>query len=348
MVNRARFGVEALQAVREVWPERLPITARIGSVDLHADGIQFEHAPEAMGLFKAAGLDLADLSLGVNTDELSEIPFGGLAFMAERAARARREVGLPVATSWNLGIPRLADKLIREEQIDLVYLGRPALATPHGPVWGARGLEQEDPSAWCRRTGRGGCATSAATTTPSAGRRPARRPGRPTTARLGGSRSPGEPSSVGAERAYSEAMDVIELIGRICFAAAFVITPFGVVKTADRVAGVPMLSFIPASVRVQVIRVSSASAIAGATMVAVGLWPDLGVLLVLAFLAPVTLAMHRFWEMPKEEWLPRKQKRDAFLTNLSIAGGAILMFVLFNESQDAGIAVLSDPLFGRI
>lgn len=142
-------------------------------------------------------------------------------------------------------------------------------------------------------------------------------------------------------------MDVIELIGRVFFAAAFVITPYGVVKTADRIAGTPMLKFMPSSIAVQVIQASSASAILGASMVAVGLWPDLGVLLVLAFLVPVTFVMHRFWEMPKEDWLPRKQKRDAFLSNLSIAGGALVMFVFFNEKQDLGIALLSDPLFGR-
>lgn len=132
------------------------------------------------------------------------------------------------------------------------------------------------------------------------------------------------------------------------FAAAFVITPYGVVKTASRIAGTPMLKFMPSSIAVPVIQVSSASAVLGATMVAVGLWPDLGVLLVLAFLIPVTFVMHRFWEMPKDEWLPRKQKRDAFLSNMAIAGGALLMFVFFNESQDIGIAVLSDPLLGRI
>ena len=65
--------------------------------------------------------------------------------MLERAQRLRSEVGIPVATSWNLGIPALADRIIREEMIDIVLLGRPALSNPHWPVWAARELQQADP-----------------------------------------------------------------------------------------------------------------------------------------------------------------------------------------------------------
>ena len=52
----------------------------------------------------------------------------------------KREVGIPVAVSWNLGTPAIADQVIREELIDLVFLGRPALANPHWPIWAAREL----------------------------------------------------------------------------------------------------------------------------------------------------------------------------------------------------------------
>ena len=58
---------------------------------------------------------------------------------------SRLEVGLPVAASWNLGLPQVADKVIREGLIDLVLLGRPALSNPHWPVWAARELAHDDP-----------------------------------------------------------------------------------------------------------------------------------------------------------------------------------------------------------
>lgn len=65
--------------------------------------------------------------------------------MVERAARVKREVGIPLVTSWNLGVPGYADQLVREGTIDVVLLGRPALANPHWPVWAARELGHDDP-----------------------------------------------------------------------------------------------------------------------------------------------------------------------------------------------------------
>jgi len=143
--NRLRFHLEALDAVREVWPERLPLTMRLGSDDLHPDGVQFEDSVYAVAKMKEHGLDLADLSIGFNTDDMTSPPFNEFGFMVERCARVRREVGIPVVASWNLGLPKLADQVIREEKIDLVMLGRPALANPHWPVWAARELGREDP-----------------------------------------------------------------------------------------------------------------------------------------------------------------------------------------------------------
>jgi hypothetical protein len=52
---------------------------------------------------------------------------------------------IPVGVSWNLGVPTVADRVIREERVDLVFLGRPALANPHWPIWAARELGQPDP-----------------------------------------------------------------------------------------------------------------------------------------------------------------------------------------------------------
>lgn len=144
--NRMRFHVEALDAVRAVWPEHLPLTARLGSDDKHPDGVQPDDAVVVLHRLKEHGLDLADISLGFNTDELSDPSFfGEVGFMNSLAARVKREVGLPVASSWNLGVPQNADRAVRDGVLDVVLLGRPALSNPHWPVWAARELGQADP-----------------------------------------------------------------------------------------------------------------------------------------------------------------------------------------------------------
>ena len=145
VANRARFHLEALDAVRAVWPEKYPLTMRLGSDDLHPKGTQFDDSITAIKMMKEHGLDLADLSLGFNTDQMVNPPMNDVGFMVERSSRVRREVGIPVATSWNLGVPQNADRVIREERIDLVMLGRPALANPHWPIWAAPELQHPSP-----------------------------------------------------------------------------------------------------------------------------------------------------------------------------------------------------------
>lgn len=143
--NRSRFLIEALDAVRAVWPERLPLTARLGSDDFNPKGVTFDDAVTAIGWMKEHGLDLVDLSRGGNTDEVVDPFFNVAGPWVERAAQLKREVGIPIATSWNLGIPQVADHAVRSGSVDVVMLGRPALANPHWPVWAARELGHEQP-----------------------------------------------------------------------------------------------------------------------------------------------------------------------------------------------------------
>ncbi|MGP3331911.1 oxidoreductase, partial [Escherichia coli] len=125
--NRSRFLLEALDAVREVWPERYPLTMRLGSDDAHPDGVQFDDAVTAIGWMAEHGLDMADVSMGFNTANMQRhVPFDQPGFMAERAVRVRKEVGIPMMSSWNLGNPKDADAAIRDELVDLALLGHPA------------------------------------------------------------------------------------------------------------------------------------------------------------------------------------------------------------------------------
>jgi 2,4-dienoyl-CoA reductase-like NADH-dependent reductase (Old Yellow Enzyme family) len=55
VVNRARFLLEAIDAVRAVWPEQYPLTMRLGCDDLHPDGTQFEDSIVAIRMMKDHG-----------------------------------------------------------------------------------------------------------------------------------------------------------------------------------------------------------------------------------------------------------------------------------------------------
>ena len=58
----------------------------------------------------------------------------------------RREAELPVASSWGIENPVTADRVVAENQMDLVMVGRKHLANPYWPYQTALELGEEKPS----------------------------------------------------------------------------------------------------------------------------------------------------------------------------------------------------------
>ena len=140
--NRARFLLETLKAVREVWPEKLPLTVRFGVLEY--DGRDEQTLIESIGLvsqFKSAGMDMISVSVGFTIPETA-IPWGP-AFMAPVTERVRREVGVPVSSAWGFGTPPIAEQVVRDQQLDVVMVGRAHLANPHWAYFAAKELGVE-------------------------------------------------------------------------------------------------------------------------------------------------------------------------------------------------------------
>lgn len=140
--NRARFLLETLRDVREVWPERLPLTVRFGVIEY--DGRDEQTLLESIGLvrqFKAAGMDMISVSVGFTIPETS-IPWGP-AFLGPVAERVRREAGVPVSSAWGFGTPSIAEQVVRDQVLDLVMVGKAHLANPHWAYFAARELGVE-------------------------------------------------------------------------------------------------------------------------------------------------------------------------------------------------------------
>ncbi|MEB0134511.1 NADH:flavin oxidoreductase/NADH oxidase [Actimicrobium sp. CCC2.4] len=137
--NRSRFLLETLKAVREVWPEDLPLTVRFGVIEY--DGRDEQTLLESIALvgqFKAAGMDMISVSIGFSTPTAS-IPWGP-AFMGPVSERVRREAGVPVSSAWGFGVPALAEQAVKSEQLDLVMVGKAHLANPHWAYFAAKEL----------------------------------------------------------------------------------------------------------------------------------------------------------------------------------------------------------------
>ncbi|MBL6750740.1 MAG: NADH:flavin oxidoreductase/NADH oxidase [Nevskia sp.] len=157
--NRARFLLETLAAVRAVWPERLPLTARLGVLDYVPGEQPLEESIELIRRMRAGGMDLIDVSMGFNTPDISRVPWGEPGFLGPVAKRIRDEAGLPTATSWNIREAQTADAMVRSGQVDLVMLGKGILADPYWPYHAAQALGRKAPqnvlpvqyAAWLKR-----------------------------------------------------------------------------------------------------------------------------------------------------------------------------------------------------
>ncbi|GKW23705.1 NADH:flavin oxidoreductase [Pectobacterium carotovorum subsp. carotovorum] len=137
--NRSRFLLETLAAVRDVWPQHLPLTARFGVIEF--DGRDEETLQESIELtrrFKAAGLDMLSVSIGFSTPEAT-IPWAP-AFMGPIAQQVREQANLPVSSAWGFGTPELAEHAVASGQLDLVMVGKAHLANPHWTYQAAREL----------------------------------------------------------------------------------------------------------------------------------------------------------------------------------------------------------------
>lgn len=142
--NRGRFLLETLAAVREVWPEHLPLTARFGVIEY--DGKDEQTLAESIELvhrMRQGGLDMLNVSINFVIPK-TNIPWGP-GFLAPIAERVRREAALPVASSWGIDDPQVAELVVANGQMDLVMIGRAMLANPHYPYELAQELQVERP-----------------------------------------------------------------------------------------------------------------------------------------------------------------------------------------------------------
>jgi 2,4-dienoyl-CoA reductase-like NADH-dependent reductase (Old Yellow Enzyme family) len=142
--NRARFLTETLAAVRAVWPERLPLTARLSVDDYAPGGTTLDESVELVKLLKAGGLDMVDVSMGFNSPDVSGIPWSP-GFLAPASKRIRDEAGIPTSVGWLILEPKQADAIVRDGQADVVMLAREFLRDPQWPYHAAKALGVEKP-----------------------------------------------------------------------------------------------------------------------------------------------------------------------------------------------------------
>ena len=139
-------------------------------------------------------------------------------------------------------------------------------------------------------------------------------------------------------------MDVVFLVGRILFAMVFLFSGSTIHLLRAR-QGIEYARMYNVPAAELTVPLSGVIAVVGALSVVLGVWGDLGALLIVVFLAPVALLMHAFWK----ETDPQQQANQMahFMKNVSMIGGALVLFYAWNQLQeDAGLSI-TDPFFDR-
>lgn len=83
--------------------------------------------------------------------------------------------------------------------------------------------------------------------------------------------------------------------------------------------------------------------LAAATSVSVGIWPDLGALLIGLWVIPTALWFHAFWKV--ENRMQRMTQMQLFWRNVTFLGMAIALFAVFAGLGDAVRFTVTGPLF---
>ncbi|MDP9127008.1 MAG: NADH:flavin oxidoreductase/NADH oxidase [Pseudomonadota bacterium] len=148
--NRARFPLAVAKAVRNAWPARLPVFARLSTTDWVPGGWTPEQSVTLASLLKTTGIDLIDCSSGGATHD-AKIPVGP-SYQVPFAEMIRSQAGIATAAVGMITEALQAEGIIRDGQADAVFLARAMLHDPYWPLHAAETLGA--PAGWPQQYGR--------------------------------------------------------------------------------------------------------------------------------------------------------------------------------------------------
>lgn len=148
--NRIRIVLEVVDAVRRVWPERLPLFLRISATDWAEGGWTLDDSVELARRVKPRGVDLIDCSSGAMVPH-AKIPVGP-GFQVPFAERIRHETGILTGAVGMITEAEQAEQILCNGQADLVLLAREMLRDPYWAMHAAKklGVDVDAPAQYLR------------------------------------------------------------------------------------------------------------------------------------------------------------------------------------------------------
>jgi len=135
-------------------------------------------------------------------------------------------------------------------------------------------------------------------------------------------------------------MSVLVLIGRILFVVLFLGSSFGHLTQTNNMAGYAKSKGVPMAWAA--VFGSGILLVLGGISVLLGIWADLGALLLAIFLIPTAIVMHGFWRARGEA---RMMEQTQFLKDMALAGACLMLLGLISFAGHALGYTITGPLF---
>jgi NADPH2 dehydrogenase len=139
--NRMRFPLGIVKRVKEKIDGRL-LLYRLGSDDLDSAGITIEDSQKFAMKLQEAGVDIIDVSGGLCGSRPSQLQ-DRQGYFIPQARQIKKVVNTPVIGVGGITEPEYTDKVIREENVDLVAVGRALLKDPDWATKAIKTLESD-------------------------------------------------------------------------------------------------------------------------------------------------------------------------------------------------------------
>lgn len=133
----------------------------------------------------------------------------------------------------------------------------------------------------------------------------------------------------------SNNLNAVLAIGQILFALIFINSGISHLTKLDAMTGYAKYKKVPAA-KLSVI-VSGLMILVGGVFVGLGIYADLGALLLAIFLIPTAFMMHNFWK--ETDPTAKMNETVGFFKDLSLAGAALIIYALVAGGAELGINI---------
>lgn len=137
-------------------------------------------------------------------------------------------------------------------------------------------------------------------------------------------------------------MNAVLLVGRILFAALWIGAGIGHFTKLEAMTGYAKYKKLPAA-KLGVL-VSGLFFLAGGILVLIGLWADLGALLIAITVILAAVIFHQFWK--ETDATAKMNETMGFNKDMALGGAALILFVVIKAGVDFGPHVGSLSFFG--